>query len=166
MPRMGRLALAALWAYAAEAQSPTQAPTFTTWRPTVAGASSPATTPAPSLRPTTPGGTVLVRESVEAQNLKRGRPRTPRSPGGSVLYATPRGTRLLRPLTGGGSERPLTPGGSIEGLPVDVRTSFERLLPPSGGAPRSRRTRSTRPSACATRRSQTQGTRPWRLPWP
>ena len=52
MPRMGRLALAALWAYAAEAQSPTQAPTFTTWRPTVAGASSPATTPAPSLRPT------------------------------------------------------------------------------------------------------------------
>ena len=47
MPRMGRLALAALWAYAAEAQSPTQAPTFTTWRPTVAGASSPATTPAP-----------------------------------------------------------------------------------------------------------------------
>ena len=28
MPRMGRLALAALWAYAAEAQSPTQAPTL------------------------------------------------------------------------------------------------------------------------------------------
>ena len=57
MPRMGRLALAALWAYAAEAQSPTQAPTFTTWRPTVAGASSPATTPAPSPRPTTPAPT-------------------------------------------------------------------------------------------------------------
>ena len=56
MPRMGRpgrgLALALWCHYAAEAQSPTQAPTFTTWRPTVAGASSPATTPAPSLRPT------------------------------------------------------------------------------------------------------------------
>ena len=61
MPRMGRpgrgLALALWCHYAAEAQSPTQAPTFTTWRPTVAGASSPATTPAPSPRPTTPAPT-------------------------------------------------------------------------------------------------------------
>ena len=82
-----------------------------------------------TLRPTTPGGTVLVRESVEAQNAKRGRPRTPRSPGGSVLYATPRGTRLLRPLTGGGTERPLTPGGSIEGLPVDERGVRRPMTP-------------------------------------
>ena len=61
MPRMGRpgrgLALALWCHYAAEAQSPTQAPTFTTWRPTVAGATTPATTPAPSLRPTTPAPT-------------------------------------------------------------------------------------------------------------
>ena len=82
-----------------------------------------------TLRPTTPGGTVLVRESVEAQNLKRGRPRTPRSPGGSILYATPRGTRLLRPLTGGGTERPLTPNGSIEGLPVDERGVRRPMTP-------------------------------------
>ena len=80
-------------------------------RPTTAGG---------TLRATTPGGSVLVRESIETQNLKRGRPRTPQSPGGSRLYATPRGTRMMRPLTGGGSARPLTPGGSIRGPPVDA----------------------------------------------
>ena len=98
MPRMGRpgrgLALALWCHYAAEAQSPTQAPTFTTWRPTVAGASSPATTPAPSPRPTTPAPTTARPTNTAAPTcvalastaaadaidcLPRGVPRPPRA---------------------------------------------------------------------------------------
>lgn len=47
-PAKRGLALAALWCSAAEAQTPTRAPTFTTWRPTTRGPTPAPTTLAPS----------------------------------------------------------------------------------------------------------------------